>query len=233
MSHQVSAVRTTGLSKQIDGRWVLREIDLEIAGGECVALLGANGSGKTTLLRCLASLVRPTSGDVYWFGTPAGERPRQRGLVGMVSHEGGLYAHLSVLENLLFAARMQGLPEPESRARQLVEASGLSSSVDRPVGKLSQGMRQRLALSRALIHEPPILLLDEPFTGLDATSRDWLILMLRQQQAAGSAVCFATHQDDAVEQIADRKIGLRRGSIHPVALPSSVNRSAMRWRCAS
>jgi heme exporter protein A len=213
MMNQSIAIQTLRLSKSLGGRKVLREIDLEIATGECVALTGSNGAGKTTLLRCLAAIARPTTGEVRWFGQPAAASPDQRRLVGLVAHESRLYAHLTLRENLLFAARMCAVTEPVRRGDRLLEQIGLRSLADRQVRQISQGMRQRLALARALIHDPPILLLDEPFSGLDAASRDWLVGLLHEQRSAGRAICFATHNEEHSRQLAARTLILRRGSL--------------------
>jgi heme exporter protein A len=213
MTNQPSAIQARQLSKSLGGQMVLREIDLQIAAGEFVALMGDNGSGKTTLLRCLAAIARPTAGEVRWFGQPAAAQPDQRRLIGMVAHESRLYAHLTLRENLIFAARMCAVSAPAQRADGLLEQIGLRSLADRQVRQISKGMRQRLALARALIHDPPILLLDEPFSGLDAAGRDWLAGVLREQRASGCAVCCVTHDEEQTRQLADRTLILRDGSL--------------------
>ena len=230
MTNQTCALQAQRLSKRLGDRVVLRKIDLEIAAGECVALTGSNGSGKTTLLRCLAAIVRPTAGEVNWFGRPAAASPEQRRLVGMVSHESRLYAHLTLHENLVFAARLCAVAEPARRADQLLEQIGLRSMAARQVRQISKGMGQRLALARALIHSPPILLLDEPFSGLDAPSCDWLAGLLHEQRARGGAICFATH-DENTGQIADRTLILRDGSLsgHDVAADASAENKSRRY----
>ncbi len=236
MIKPISAIQALRLSKHLDGHRVLREIDLEIAKGECVALMGGNGAGKTTLLRCLAGIVRPTSGEVRWFGRPATEVPEQRQLVGMVAHESGLYTHLTLRENLLFAARMRMLSDRSRVVDNLLEQIGLRKMAGRQVRQLSKGMSQRLALARTLIYDPPILLLDEPFTGLDQASRDWLIELLSQQRANGRAVCFATHDEDHSRQLADRTLVLHHGRLETVqegAIAGLAGRSRRpRSRCA-
>lgn len=192
---------------------VLREVDLEIAAGECVVLTGENGSGKTTLLRCLAAQARPSSGKVFWFGHLAAGHPEQRKLIGMVTHESRLYPHLTLRENLLFAARMCALDEPRQRVDSLLDQIGLQSLADRQVRQVSRGIQQRLAVARALIHNPPILVLDEPFSGLDSLSRDWLTGILKELRATGCAVCLATHDEEQMRLLADRILMLRKGSL--------------------
>ncbi len=211
MIQPTNAIQTLRLSKRLGNRTVLREVDLGIAAGQCVALMGSNGSGKTTLLRCLAGITRPDSGQVRWFGRPAAESPNDRRLVGMVTHESRLYAHLSMRENLVFAARMCAVDEPARSADTLLKQMGLQALADRQVRKISRGTQQRLALGRALIHDPPILLFDEPFSGLDLIGRDWLSRYLKEQTENGRAICFVTHDLELARQLADRTLILVNG----------------------
>ena len=155
-------------------RVVLNNLHLEIAAGESVAIVGANGSGKTTLLRCMAGLTRIQGGEVRWFGRPAADPPASRRLVGMVAHDGFLYPHLTARENLVFAARMHAVPDPCRQADTLIQAAGLEPYAFRQARKLSRGIRQRLSILRALVHDPKILILDEPFAALDAAGMKWL-----------------------------------------------------------
>lgn len=208
MIHLSHPIQSLHLSKCLGGRMVLRGIDLTIAAGECVALTGDNGAGKTTLLRCLAAITRPTAGEVLWFGRPAGVNADQRRLVGMVAHESRVYAHLTLRENLLFAARMWAVAEAPQRADALLKRIDLQAAADRQVRHVSKGMRQRLALARALMHEPPILLLDEPFSGLDSASRDWLAGLLQELKGGGRAICLATHDLEHTRRLADRMLHL-------------------------
>lgn len=213
MTKQPKAIQAHGLSKSLGGRTVLREIDLDISAGEFVALTGENGSGKTTLLRCLAGIARPSAGEVHWFGQPTANQPNQRRLVGMVAHESRFYAHLTLRENLLFAARMCQVAAPVQRVGAWLDQTGLRAFADRQTRQVSRGMRQRLAIARALIHAPQILLLDEPFSGLDAAACDWLGSLLREQRERGCAICLATHVERLTRQLVDRTISLQNGSL--------------------
>ncbi|MCA9139403.1 MAG: heme ABC exporter ATP-binding protein CcmA [Planctomycetales bacterium] len=206
------AIQTHQLSKTIGTRRVLREIDWSIAKGECVALLGDNGAGKTTLLRCLAGSLQPTAGQVRWFGQAVSSDVRQRRIIGMVAHESRLYQPLTVRENLLFAARMHSLSDPMKRCDEVLDRVELGFCADRPTREISKGMCQRLSLARALIHDPPILLLDEPFSGLDSAGCDWLLDMLRDRRSEGRAICFSTHGDDW-KHVADRVTRLKDGAL--------------------
>lgn len=214
MTAQTMAIQARGLSKEFGSRWVLRGIDLDARAGECIALTGANGSGKTTLLRCLASLTRATRGEVCWFGRPAAADPASRRLMGMVAHESWLYPHLSLRENLVFAARMCGVQRATARSDELLDIAGLASRARSLPRQVSRGMRQRVAVARAIVHEPRILLLDEPSAGLDAAGRGWLVTLMASQCSAGTAICFATHDEQIAKRLADRWYELRVGRLH-------------------
>jgi len=207
------AIGCRGLSKQFDGRPVLRGIDLEIAHGESVALVGENGAGKTTLLRCLAGIVRPTAGQVYWFGEPAGDTPASRKLIGVVAHDSMLCPQLTPRENLVFTARMYGQADPQGRAAELLDMVGLDSAADRPTASLSRGMRQRLAIARAVVHQPPIVFLDEPFAGLDRRWSNWLSDTLEGFRRRQSTLCLVLHDAEKVQQLADRVLSVRGGRL--------------------
>jgi len=209
-----AAIQARGLSKDIGNRRILHKIDLEVLAGESVGLTGINGAGKTTLLRCLASVIWPTEGEVRWFGHPAGGKPMTRRLIGMVGHESYLYPHLTLRENLIFAARMCGVNEPGARADRLLRRVALSSRADLLPTQVSRGMQQRVAVARALIHDPQVLLLDEPFSGLDASGRDWLIETLRDLRGDGRTVCFATHDKAIAQHLADKIVELRAGRLY-------------------
>ena len=188
-------------------------MDLLVEEGQLIAITGRNGAGKTTLLRCLGGLTRPTSGEVRWLGQIAAASPSVKRLVGIQSHENCVYPHLTARENLLFAARMYDLGDPVSHASRWLSAVGLASHADRLAAKFSKGMRQRLALARALMYRPRIVLLDEPFAGLDTEAADWLVNLLNELRLGRSAVCLATHDRPWAETFADRVLRLECGRL--------------------
>jgi heme exporter protein A len=211
-----TAIRTSQLSKAFGGRTVLAAVDLAIAPGQCVAITGANGAGKTTLLGCLASALRPDGGAVYWFGRPAGRDAALRRQIGLVAHETGLYSHLTARENLLFAARMTAADDPDGRAGRWLAWAELSRHAGAVPPRLSRGMRQRLAIARALIHDPPIVLLDEPFSSLDAAGSQWLSSLLADLRDRGHTICFVTHEEGQVRRSASRVLELCDGKVYDV-----------------
>jgi heme exporter protein A len=184
---------------------VLRDIDATLAPGEALAVAGPNGAGKTTLLRLLAGLMRPTAGEIRVLGRlltrGAGEVRRA---LGLVSHQSLLYEDLTLRENLEFAARLYGLERPRETAAAALDAAGLSARADESPRRLSRGLTQRAAIARALLHRPRVLLLDEPFTALDAASADRLREELCRRLADGLGLVLVTHHLSEVWTIASR-----------------------------
>jgi len=182
------------LVKRFGLKAVLRGLDFEVAPGEFVALLGPNGAGKTTFLRILASLTRPTLGDVRIGGY---RLPHQaaavRRLLGVVSHQPLLYGDLTAEENLVFFARMYDLPEPHRRIAEVLDLVGLASRRRDLVRTFSRGMQQRLAIGRAVLHDPSVMLFDEPHTGLDQDACAMLDTVLRDVAARGRTVVMTSH----------------------------------------
>jgi heme exporter protein A len=203
-----------GLRRTFAGATVLAGVDLVVEGGECVALLGANGAGKTTLLRVLAMLLRPSGGRLRLFGEDASARPASAlRRIGYVGHESACYGDLTAIENLAFYAELYGIAGAAKRVDELVAWTELGRSARRPVRTFSRGMTQRLALARALLHRPELLLLDEPFTGLDPHATALLDSLLADLRAAGHAIVLSTHDVPRAAALASRVVMLHRGRI--------------------
>jgi heme ABC exporter ATP-binding subunit CcmA len=211
ISSTTIAIGVNRLTHKFGSRVVLNNLHLEIAAGESVAIVGTNGSGKTTLLRCLAGLVHISGGEVRWFGLPAADKPASRRLVGMVAHDGFLYPHLTARENLIFAARMYAVPNPGQRADDLIKSTGLDLYTFRQTRKLSRGMRQRFSILRALVHNPKILILDEPFAALDTAGTEWLGALLENLRGSGCTLSYTTHDLMLAHAHANRVLELRYG----------------------
>ena len=189
-------------------------VSLSVGAGEIVALLGPNGAGKTTLLRVLALLLRPNGGRLALFGTDAGRAPAAlRRRIGYLGHESLCYPDLTAAENLAFYARLFEVPDAAARVATVVAWAGLAWAARRPVRVYSRGMSQRLALARALLHEPELLLLDEPFSGLDPEAAESLAERLAALRAAGHAIVLATHEVERAAALATRLGVLHRGRI--------------------
>lgn len=206
----------TALEKRFGRVAALRGVDFEIAAGESVAILGANGAGKSTLLRILAGLSRPSRGrfEAHADGceTPLA-REVLRGAVGYVGHASLLYGELTARENLVFAGRLQGRPPERHQLDALLDQFGLGDVSDRRAGTFSRGMTQRLAIARAIVHEPDLLLLDEPFTGLDEVSTQRLVSQLGGLRADGRSLLLITHDPRRAIELSDRALVLHRGQI--------------------
>lgn len=202
------------LVKRFGSKTVLRGLDFQAQAGEFVALLGPNGAGKTTLLRILASLSRPTLGAVRVAGLslPAQAAAVRRRL-GVVTHLPLLYGDLTAEENLRFYGRMYGAPDLAARVDETLELVGLSARRRDPVRTFSRGMQQRLAIGRALLHDPDVLLFDEPHTGLDEEACDMLDALLREVASRGRTVVLTSHDLARVEDLAGRFDVLARGVI--------------------
>ncbi|MDR7415857.1 MAG: heme ABC exporter ATP-binding protein CcmA [Armatimonadota bacterium] len=205
-----------GIRKALGEHRVLREVDLEVYPGEAVAIVGPNGSGKTTLLRVLATLLRPDRGSLRLFGLDPWHEPQAvRIRLGMTGHETFLYGGLTVEENLRLFAVLYGVA-PE-RVEGLIQEGGLGARRGELVRNLSRGWQQRVSLVRALLPQPALLLLDEPFTGLDAEGSDWLRTTLLRYLASGGALVLTTHRPQEVAGLCHRILGLRDGRLVPEA----------------
>ena len=208
------AVAADGLCLEIDGRHILDKISLEIPAGQAVALMGANGAGKSTLLRVLATLTPPSEGELMLFGRrigPAGAAVRSR--IGIISHLPMLYRDLSIRENLEFFGRLYDTTTPRERAAEMLELVGLTGRADDAVKTLSRGMVQRAAIARAMMHNPALLLADEPFEGLDAPSARSLETLWKRLRAEGRTLIMANHDVSRSLALSDRAVVLRRGRL--------------------
>jgi heme exporter protein A len=207
-------IESIGLTRRFGGVTALHGVDLSVTAGEAVALFGHNGAGKTTLLRLLAMLLRPSAGTVRMFGraiADGGSFVRSR--IGFLSHQSFLYPDLTPTQNLEFYGRMFGVQTSAVRVSTLLEQVGLGGWAHRPVRTLSRGLEQRCALARALLHEPALLLLDEPFTGLDVDAARMLSDTLRGAHAAGTTLLMVTHDMARGFHLCGRGIILARGRV--------------------
>lgn len=207
-------IQVTGVHKRFGRKAVLQGVDLEVGQGEVLALLGANGAGKTTLIRLIAGLDKPDRGRVALGGVlqeQAGHELRR--YVGVVSHAPLLYEGLNSLENLHFFARLYDMSQPAPRIQAVLRAVDLWHRRYDPVRTYSRGMTQRLAIGRAILHDPPVLLLDEPDTGLDQASAEMLRGLIRQLGGANRAILLTTHNLDRAVEWADRIALLAEGRI--------------------
>jgi heme exporter protein A len=207
-------IQTRSLKKSFGLRPVLRGVDLEVAPGECLALMGPNGAGKTTLLRILATLSKPTAGLVRVAGLPlpaaAGDVRRR---LGVVAHHTLLYGDLTAEENLHFYARLYGLADAQPRIAAVLEHVGLARRRHDLVRTFSRGMQQRLAIGRALLADPAVMMFDEPYTGLDPHAASMLDQVLRDARLQGRTVLLTTHDLSRALALADRVAILARGVI--------------------
>ncbi|HUE87553.1 MAG TPA: heme ABC exporter ATP-binding protein CcmA [Vicinamibacterales bacterium] len=214
MNVDFTRVTVSNVSRHFGRRKALAQVSFECRAGEILGLLGPNGAGKSTLLSILATLLAPSSGEVAYGGHRAREAGATlRSRLGMLGHDLFLYPELTARENLTFFARLYGLEDAGSRVAESLEHARLSDRADDPVTGFSRGMRQRLALERALVHAPRLLLLDEPFTGLDQASTAALVGRLKELQAQGCLIVLATHDLEVAEHIISRSIFLRAGRL--------------------
>ncbi len=193
---------------------VLRHLDAQFAPGRCLLLLGPNGAGKSTLLRILAGLLRPSFGSVLLWGEPPGS-VRER--VGYMSHAPMLYDEFTGLENLRYFAALYA-PRPCLTPEQAMEAVALDPGLKRPARAYSQGMRQRLSLARVLLSRPSLLLLDEPFSNMDAGSAEAMLALLARERDRGATVVLTTHQRALARPLADELLLLEGGALQERAL---------------
>ncbi|MHB8216996.1 MAG: ABC transporter ATP-binding protein [Candidatus Sulfotelmatobacter sp.] len=202
-------ITVSNVIKQFGRFAALRGVTAEFDAGRFHAILGDNGAGKTTLLRALAGLADPTRGAVRILGRTPHEACRD---IGYMAHPSLLYDEMSGMENLRYFARLYDIAG-DSRCSEVIRAVGLDPELTRPVGKYSQGMRQRMSLARAILHDPRILLLDEPFSNVDMHSAGDMVGLLKSMRDAGKTIFVVTHQAALLEGVADEFVWMRAGQI--------------------
>ena len=227
----MASIEVDGIDFSFGRTRVLRGLDLRVERGTAMVVFGPNGAGKTTLLKILAGLLRPDSGAVRIEGVELRQDPAgYRRLIGVISHQPYVYPQLTGRENLEFYGRLYGLPDPKAEARGMLEEMGLPESADRPASAYSRGMLQRLAIGRALLHRPSVLLLDEPFTGLDDEARSKLEALLGALRDGRRTVLMTSHDLDAGWQAADSLAVLVGGRVAMQTPAEGLDRAAFRSR---
>jgi ABC-2 type transport system ATP-binding protein len=214
-----------GIQKSFGSRRVLQDISLTVAEGECIGFLGRNGSGKTTTIRVILNLLRKDAGSIHFQGQGVGSDIGYLRRIGYVQQNGGLLDDLTLAENLTFFARLHRIAESESRARVLrsVRAFDMDRWTDAPIKTFSQGMKQKVKLMRALLHDPALLILDEPLTSLDPWEQENAVRVLRDfLQKPGKAVFLSSHVIPDIQKLATRILFLNEGKIERELLPRDV-----------
>jgi heme exporter protein A len=217
------------VSRHFGRRRALVRVSFTCEAGEILGLVGPNGAGKSTLLAIVSTLLAPTSGEVrYGEHTARQAGPALRGRIGLLAHDLHLYPELTARENLEFFARLYGLPDAASRVAAALVRAGLTERAEEVISGFSRGMRQRLALERALLHEPRLVLLDEPFTGLDDQATAQLVERLAELKRQGAIVVLATHDLETVERLLDQVAVLRDGRLVDLGPPAGALRERYR-----
>ena len=216
-------IEVRNLAKHFGRFSALRNLNLTVSDGDFISLFGKNGAGKTTLLRILAGLSRPSSGELNI--KPVRQSPSRiiRGSIGYLSHDTSLYMDLTALENLRFYARLMDVPADTPALAERIKSVGLSGRERDPVRSFSRGMQQRLAIARAFLHDPDILLLDEPFTGLDSSGSEFFRSYLAAARAGGKTCIMTIHDFRMGYEIADRLVVIGGGAIALDIPKSSLN----------
>ena len=199
------------VTKSYDGRAVVNSVSFEVQPGEIFALLGPNGAGKTTLIRMITDILKPDSGSIMLGGSPVGGD--QRALVSYLPEERGVYKRARLVDVLAYFGELKGMKSPDARATamRLLEKVELAGHAQKQVQTLSKGMQQKVQLCTALIGDPRLLILDEPFTGLDPINVQLFERVLQERRAAGTTILLSTHQMNKVEQLCDRALMINRG----------------------
>lgn len=208
----VSRIEVRGVTRRFGATLALRQVSAAFEAGSLTFLEGPNGAGKSTLLAIIGTVLRPSSGSVWY--EPFGDDPAlARRYIGWVAHESHCYRELSGRRNIELVAQIHGLPDPEPQVERVIARVGAAAFANRPVGTLSRGQRQRIALARALVHDPTVLLLDEPWTGLDVASAEKLEAVIREEVARGSLVVAVTHGAGTAERLGARRVRIEGGKV--------------------
>lgn len=207
----VNAVTLEGVCKTYDDFHAVRDVSFEVPAGRITGFLGPNGAGKTSTLRMILGLLPPTAGRISVLGADDATKVRDR--IGFLPEERGLYKRMTPVDAIAFFAGLKGVPEAEGRKRAqvLLEAQGLGFAMKRPIKDLSKGMAQKVQLLSALAHEPELVVLDEPFSGLDPVNQQALETMIREIAARGATVLFSTHVMQHAERLCDKVVLMARG----------------------
>jgi heme exporter protein A len=198
------AIEVSGVSRSFGRRRAVDGVDFSLESGECLALFGPNGAGKTTLLRVIAGLLKPTAGVVRVSGKSLRDDAPARGQMGLISHQSMLYRALTARENVEFAARLYGMRDVRGSATRALDRIRILDRADTPVRSLSRGLQQRVSIARAIVHDPAVVLLDEPYTGLDAAGGAALTDMLQLLRSSGASLILVTHNVEEGLAIASR-----------------------------
>ena len=211
------------ITKQLGLRLILRKINLSVENGESVAIFGPNGAGKSTFMNILATLMKPTSGGLTINGEDVFKNPLPcRSKIGLVAHEPNAYLELTPYENLKFFGQLYSVENLDEKIWSLLNYVGLTPFTHEPIQIFSSGMVKRFMITKALIHEPNILLLDEPFTGLDASAKQLILKLIADERATGTGVIFITHDIQLGYEAASRFTFLFRGRLEEVGFKTDI-----------
>ncbi len=214
MSRDTDRIVIEDLSHSYGARRAVSKVSFIIERGDILAVLGPNGAGKTTLLKLLATLLRPKSGFISYFGLlPVDDPAPVKRMLGYLAHETLLYKDLTVRDNLIFYGGLYGLSDPKGRAEEVLEMIDLSTRAGDPARSLSKGMRQRLSIGRAILHDPELLLLDEPFAALDVKAAASLKRIIEGLRARGKTVVFTTHDFEGAARLANSFLLMSEGKV--------------------
>lgn len=223
----VPALEVLGVSKDFGRIIALRGVTFSVQAGEFVSILGRNGAGKTTLLNIVSGVSRPSEGEVKLFGTDPSDRENKAKLA-VISHEMFLYGNLTAIENLEYYSRIYNVPDAKQRVEEVLSDVELTHRRFDLVATYSRGMTQRLTIARALLHEPSLLLLDEPFTGLDQHAIGMLITLLKKQKEMGRTILLTTHDLHTATELSDRYIVISKHKIVKDGLIADTSPDAIR-----